>query len=120
MNGQASQKTAGQILAFADRQRVEKCRAVVVDILVRGLSGDRGGDDDAKYAQERDDGIQREGRVDEDFAAGPEIKRGRGKGASSDEGKQESQCEQNQKIKISGDAAKPLPKLKKNNGEGHD
>ena len=65
LNGQAAKKAATQILALADRQRIEKCRAIVVDVLVSRLSGDRGSQDDAKDAQKRDERSQRIGRVDE-------------------------------------------------------
>src|SRR5205814_2452055 len=118
LNEEASQKPARQILAFTDRQGIEKCRAVVIDVLVGGLTGNRGGNDHAEHAQERDDGIQRKRRVDKDLAARPKIQGGTGKCTSANERKQEGQCEQNQEIKIGGDAAQPLAKLKQSNCNG--
>jgi hypothetical protein len=73
LSRKCTDESAAQIVKFADGCGKEKVRCMSIDILIRCLPGNRGGDHHAKKRHIDDDDVERKRRVHQHFSAGTEV-----------------------------------------------
>src|SRR5713226_2227886 len=92
---------------------------VVIEVLEGRFSGDRGNDQKAEIAQQRNEPSEGVGRIRQDLAASAYTHRSAGEGPGGGGHQQERDRSQHQEIDIRGDRPEMPPQLESNDGGQH-